>query len=101
MPNRGPVALQLDHAKTLLKELPSPRDEAEADDNEDRLRIRLQAKMRTQIEQYCATLEAQGSTAQATLVMSIDEVEECLDSIPPSGHAALRGILKDAKDAMM
>ena len=85
MPNRGPVQLSLSECTALLGELPPPMDPKEAEDDEDRQRIALQAKIRTHIEEPKKALEEAGGDGEATctVILTIDEVDEILDCLPP------------------
>ena len=83
MPNRGPVDLSLAEAQALLHELPPDRDVREAEDDEDRQRIQLLAKMRKHMTEFCTERAAAGDDGPAPLVFSVDEVDEILDSLPP------------------
>ena len=84
MPNRGPLELSLDECTALLSELPEP-DLADAEDAEDKKRMNLQIKIRQHIDEPRKALAAAGSdgTTMGTVVLSIDEVDEIIDSLPP------------------
>ena len=84
MPNRGPLELSLDECTALLSELPEP-DLADAEDAEDKKRMTLQIKIRQHIDEPRKALAAAGSdgAAMGTVVLSIDEVDEIIDSLPP------------------
>ena len=92
MPNRGPVELSLAELTALLPELPPPMDPKEAEDAEERQRFALQAKIRTHLEEPKIAKEAEGGAADAmcTVVLAVDEVEELIDCLPPSGLGAVR-----------
>ena len=85
MPNRGPMPVSLAEVTELLAEMPPPMDPREAEDDEERQRFALQAKIRSHLEEPRKALEAAGaaSTENGTVVLSVDEVDELLDSLPP------------------
>ena len=69
---------------TLLSELPLPMDPRDAEDDEDRQRIALQTKIRSHLDEPRKALEAAGDdTATGPVMLTIDEVDEILDSLPP------------------
>ena len=84
MPNRGPLELSLDECTALLSELPEP-DLADAENAEEKKRMSLQIKIRQHIDEPRKALTAAGSDggAMGTVVLSIDEVDEIIDSLPP------------------
>ena len=81
MPNRGPLEVTVADCATLLDELPPPRDLKEAEDDEDRKRIKLHVTIRGRVEEQHAASTA--SDEKGALILSIDEVEEILDVLPP------------------
>jgi hypothetical protein len=84
MPNRGPLEVTVADCATLLDELPPPRDLKEAEDDEDRKRIKLHVTIRGRVEEQHAALSAStASDEKGALILSIDEVEEILDVLPP------------------
>ena len=101
MPNRSPVELTLAESSTLLSELPLMEQE-DAEDDDDRRRIRLLTKLRTTIEAHRASLSAAPSEARAALVLSIEEADECLDCLAPEPRfEAVRGRLTEARVKML
>jgi len=102
MPNRGPVEVTLAEAQALLAELPPPRDVKEAEDDDDRLRIQLLAKLRPRLEEQIAALTAGSEGQLGVLTLSVDEVDEIQDSLPPPPTLDdVRKKLEVAKLAMM
>ena len=83
MPNRGPIDVSLADVRSLLAELPSPRDNKEAEDDEDRQRIKLHVSLRSRVEEQVAALSVEGAAGTGVLIFSIDEVDEILDVLPP------------------
>ena len=56
----------------------------EAEDDEDRKRIKLHVTIRGRVEEQHAALSAStASDEKGALILSIDEVEEILDVLPP------------------
>ena len=101
MPNRGPVELSCAEFRALLSELPPSRPLSEAEDQEDRMKIQMHAKIRGVIEEQ---LKALGDDAdgRGTMTVSTDEVDEILDCLPPPPSlAAVRTRLSDARVAML
>ena len=84
MPNRGPISVTAADCASLLAELPPPRDLKEAEDDEDRKRIKLHATIRGRVEEQHAALTAASATEETgALILSVDEVDEILDVLPP------------------
>ena len=83
MPNRGKIDVSLAEADSLLAELPSPRDPKEAEDAEDRQRIKLHISIRQRIEEQRSALAAEGAPEQGSLIFSTDDIDEILDVLPP------------------
>ena len=81
MPNRGPIAVTLQDCATLLGELPPERDLKEAEDDEGRQRIKLHMAIRRRVEEQNTALEQAGGSGN--LILSVDEVEEIIDVLPP------------------
>ena len=79
------MPVSLAEVTELLAEMPPPMDPREAEDDEERQRFALQAKIRSHLEEPRKALEAAGaaSTENGTVVLSVDEVDELLDSLPP------------------
>ena len=94
MPNRGPVELSLGDVDALTAELPPPRDLSEAEDSEDRQRIKLMTTIHGRLAETRATL--QNPEDLGTVIFSIDEIDEILDNLPPPpALAAVRAKLGD------
>ena len=81
MPNRGPCEATLGEFNALSTELPPPRDLKEAEDDEDRSRIKLMAAIRGRIDETTATLKSEEELG--TVIFSVDEIDEILDCLPP------------------
>ena len=78
------MTVSLAEVESLLAELPPPMDPREAEDDEDRQRIALHAKIRTHLDEPRKALEASAdATATGTVILSTDEVDEILDCLPP------------------
>ena len=103
MPNRGPMSISLAEATKLLDELPPHMDPKDAEDDDERRRFALQDKIRTHLDEPRKALEEAGgeSTATGTVILTIDEVDELLDCMPPPPALDdVRGRLKEAKLSM-
>ena len=85
MPNRGPMSISLAEATKLLDELPPHMDPKDAEDDDERRRFALHDKIRTHLDEPRKALEEAGgeSTATGTVILTIDEVDELLDCMPP------------------
>ena len=96
MPNRGPLKATCGDLKKLMAELPPPRDLKEAEDDEDRLRIKMMATIHGRIGETVAALQAEDE--EGTVVFSIEEMDEILDCMPPPPTlAAVREKLGDLR----
>ena len=98
MPNRGPVELNLSEATTLLDELPATRELSEAEDEDDRTRIKLVAKLRPRLEEHRSTLASATDGERFVITMSVDEVDELVDCLAPG---ELRRRIEAARLAML
>ena len=89
-------------AKALLAELPPPRDLCEAEDDEDRMRIQLLEKLRPRLQELATAMDSANELQRGLLSLSIDEVDELLDCMPPPPTTLddVRQRLKEAKVGM-
>jgi hypothetical protein len=101
MPNRGPCEVTHSEAKALVAVLPEPRNVREAEDDDDRMRIQLVEKLRARLEEQAAALESADESLRGVLTLSVDEVDELLDCMPPPPTLDdVRQRLKQAKLSM-
>ena len=79
------MSISLAEATKLLDELPPHMDPKDAEDDDERRRFALQDKIRTHLDEPRKALEEAGgeSTATGTVILTIDEVDEILDCLPP------------------
>lgn len=100
MPNRGPCEVTHSEAKALIAVLPD-RNVREAEDDDERLRIQLVGKLRVRLEEQAAALESADESLRGVLTLSVDEVDELLDCLPPPPTLDdFRQRLKQAKLSM-
>ena len=100
MPNRGPCEVTHSEAKALIAVLPD-RNVREAEDDDDRMRIQLVEKLRARLEEQAAALESVDESLRGVLTLSVDEVDELLDCMPPPPTLDdVRQRLKQAKLSM-
>ena len=78
MPNRGPLVLTADEGHALLAELPE-RDVGDAEDADEERRYKLLAASRQRVQ---LAVDAPDGSA-IVITVSIDEVDEILDVLPP------------------
>ena len=73
----------------------------EAEDDDDRMRIQLVEKLRARLEEQAAALESADESLRGVLTLSVDEVDELLDCMPPPPTLDdVRQRLKQAKLSM-
>ena len=104
MPNRGPVSLSETERDALLSELPPKADLKDAEDAEERARMTCANAV---LERLAEMRFSDG--ADATVVLSTDELDSILDNLgPPSAKLKAvqqkcgehrRHLLEHAKDA--
>ena len=82
MPNRGPAEFSREELESLLLELPN-KSQSDAEDSEERQRIKVHIALRSRIEEQQTALIAADSSARGAVIFSIDEVDELLDCMPP------------------
>ena len=88
MPNRAPTTLSSSEASALLASLPDlSMDDAE--DDEDRKRIKTAQACRGRLNELKASL---ADDASGSVIFSVDEVDLLLDGLPLDGDPTPGGI---------
>ena len=83
----NPLSVTLAELKSLKEELPPPGDPKEAEDEEDRRRMKMMTTIHSRIGESIAALQA--DEEEGTVVFSVEEIDAVLDSLPPPPKLAI------------